>query len=188
MGRYVSGKIASEILGVHQRTLYNWEIKGYIKTIRTPGGKRMYDVESYLMKMNRTYMNKLKICYVRVSSHGQIDDLKRQIKYMSTKYPNHVIIQDIGSGVNMNRKGLNKIIDLAIDGKISEVVIAYKDRLARFGYEQIERIIRKYSDGQIIIVNRKKEMEPRDELIEDVMQIMNVFIAKMNGLRKYKIK
>ena len=80
---------------------------------------------------------------------------------MKKKYPNHIIIKDIGSGINMNRKGLNKIIDWAIEGKIKEVVVAYKDRLARFGYSQIERIIKKYSNGKIIIINKKEKKEPQ---------------------------
>ena len=128
------------------------------------------------------------ICYVRVSSQGQKDNLERQIKYMEKRYPKHVIIKDIGSGINMNRKGLNKIIDWAIEGRIREVVVAYKDRLARFGYSQIERIIAKYSQGRIKIINQQNNREPQEELVEDVLQVMNVFVARMNGMRKYTDK
>ena len=67
-------------------------------------------------------------------------------------------------------------------------MVAYKDRLARYGYELIEHIIEKYSKGKIIIINKKDDLEPEEELAFDVLQIMNVFVAKMNGLRKYKIK
>ena len=45
---YISGKQASEKLGVHQRTLYLWDAKGLINVIRTPGGKRLYNVDKYL--------------------------------------------------------------------------------------------------------------------------------------------
>ena len=48
--KFVGGKKASEIIGVHQRTLYIWEEKGLIETIRTIGGKRLYNVEKYLKK------------------------------------------------------------------------------------------------------------------------------------------
>jgi len=130
--------------------------------------------------------HKLKICYVRVSSNSQKDDLERQIKYMKKRYPKHKIIKDIGSGINLNRKGLNKIIDWAIEGKIKEIVVAYKDRLARFGYTLIERIIEEYSDGKIKIINKEEGKEPQEELMEDVLQVMNVFVARMNGMRKYK--
>lgn len=190
MTKYLSGKAASELLGVHQRTLYQWEQKGWINTIRTKGGKRFYDVNSYLKEKEEIAYEKrrLKICYVRVSSHSQKDDLERQIEYMKEKYPKHKLIKDIGSGINMNRKGLNKIIDWAIEGKIKEVVVAYKDRLARFGYDLIERLIKDYSNGEIKIINKEIGKEPQEELMEDVLQVMNVFVAKINGMRKYKNK
>ena len=91
------------------------------------------------------------------------------------------MIQDIRSGVNLNRKRLRKIIRLGIEGKISELVVAYKDRLTRYGYKLIEDIIKEYSEGKIIIVNKKDNLEPEEELAFDVLQIMN-------GLRKYKKK
>ena len=191
MDKYRGGKEASNILGVHQRTLYNWDKKGLIKTIRTPRGKRLYNISNYLI--NNRIKNRLNICYVRVSSNGQKDDLDRQIKYMQHKYPKYLIIKDIGSGINMNRKGLNRIIDYAINGELSELVIAHKDRLSRsfvnkgFGYPLIERIITKYSNGKITVINKKINKSVQDEVVEDVLQIMNVFVAKMNGLRKYKI-
>jgi len=202
MSKYMSGKETSKLLGVHQRTLYQWEEKGWIETIRTEGNKRLYNIEKYLKEkeckndslciQNLDELDKkegkLNICYVRVSSLGQKEDLERQKKLIKEKYPNHLMIQDIGSGINLNKKGIQKIIDLGIEGKINELVIAYKDRLARYGYELIERIIEKYSKGKIIIINKKDDLEPEEELAFDVLQIMNVFVAKMNGLRKYKKK
>ena len=81
---------------------------------------------------------------------------------------------------------MNKIIDLAIAGRVNELVIAYKDRLARFGYELIENLIKDYSGGNIIIMNKKDDLEPEEELMNDMLEIMNVFVAKRNGLRKYR--
>jgi predicted site-specific integrase-resolvase len=86
----------------------------------------------------------------------------------------------------MNRRGIKKIIHLAIEGKIEEVVVAHKDRLCRFGYELIEDLITKYSGGKIIIENQEEDIQPEEELTKDVLQIMNIFVAKMNELRKYK--
>ena len=73
---------------------------------------------------------------------------------MKDIYPNYKIIEDIGSGINFNRKGIRKIIDLAINNKIN-IVVAYKYRLTRFGFELIEDIIKKYSNGTIEIINKK---------------------------------
>ncbi len=147
--KYVGGKEASKIIGIHQRTLYQWDAKGKIKTIRTPGGKRLYNVEEFIKNKEceedeKCIKNledldkekgKINICYVRVSSLKQKEDLDRQKKIIRDKYPNHLMIEDIGSGINLNKRGILKIIELAIAGKIKELVVAYKDRLARFGYE-----------------------------------------------------
>ena len=193
---YIGGKDASKILGVHQRTLYLWEQKGKIETVRTPGGKRLYNVKKYL-QMNQNIESvsdvtmkspnkKYKICYVRVSTNNQKDDLVRQKNMMKEKYPNYKIIEDIGSGINFNRRGLNKILDIAIAGNLEVLVVAHKDRLARLGYELVERLIEEYSQGKIIILNKKEDETPEEELVKDVLQIMNVYVAKLNGLRKYK--
>lgn len=105
---------------------------------------------------------------------------------MKNKYPNHTIISDIGSSLNFKRKGLIQILDKAIFGQIKEIVIAHKDRLARIGYELIESIIKKYSDAQIIILNRIENNDPQNEITKDIIAIMNVYVAKLNGSRKYK--
>lgn len=74
---------------------------------------------------------------------------------------------------------------MAIEGQIEELVIVHKDRLTRFGYELIEYLIDKYSKGKITIIEKNGNIEPEEELVKDVIQIMNVFVAKINGRRKY---
>lgn len=201
---YVSGKKASQILGVHYRTLYQWEEKGWIDTLRTPSNKRMYNVKKYLEdnknKKNKKYKEKndvenidklegkINICYARVSSLGQKEDLERQKEMLKTAYPKHILIEDIGSGMNLNKRGIRKIIKLAISGKIAEVVVAYKDRLTRVGYELIEDLIKEYSNGEIKILHKKESNKENkeEELVRDVLEIMNIYVAKINGMRKYK--
>ena len=78
---------------------------------------------------------KQKIIYARVSSQGQKDDLERQKKLLQYKYPKYMLIEDIGMRLNLNKRGIRKIIDLAINVKIEEVVVVHKDRLARFGFD-----------------------------------------------------
>lgn len=144
-------------------------------------------MEKYLEEhSNRIKKDRENICYIRVSTIGQKDDLERQRKYMKERYPNYKIIEDIGSGINFNRRGLRKIIHMAIEGKINKLIVAHKDRLTRFGYELINDILYEYSRGEIIIEDKiGKQKNPQNEIIEDVLQILNVYTAKMNGLRKY---
>jgi putative resolvase len=123
--------------------------------------------------------------YAHVSSLGQKEDLVRQEKLLKEKYPNYKLISDIESGMNLNRKGLRTLIEKSIKGKVKEVVIVHKDRLCRYGYELIEDIIEKYSNGKIIILDNLEKKETKEELVEDVHQMMNIFVAKINGMYKY---
>ena len=189
MPKYVRRKEVLSILKVHHQTLYRMEEKGLIDVKRTNGGHRLYNLEKYLRENNlNDNIEKINICYCRVSSKKQEKDLKKQIELMEKKYPDHEIIKDIGSGLNFNRKGLKKLIEMAIEGKVNEVVITYKDRLARFGYDLIEWLIETYSNGTIKIINKKEEETPEDEITKDILQIMNVYVAKINGRRKGKNK
>jgi excisionase family DNA binding protein len=185
--KYVSRKEASEILGIHYHTVYALAERKEIETVKI-GKRQLYNVSKYLQKQKIPVENEIrkKICYCRVSSSKQKEDLQRQIEYMKKKYPSYEIISDIGSGLNMNREGLKKIIDSGIKGEIEILIVAYKDRLVRFGYELIERIIKEYSNGEIKIENNEEEKTPMEELTTDIVSIMNVYVAKMNGLRKYK--
>jgi len=202
-GNYYTPKDASIKLGVHWQTLKNWEKQGKIKTIRSPGGKRYYDINNFITDIEKNnsdikeihYKNNVKenenirrkICYCRVSSYSQKPELENQIKYMTEKFPNHEILYDIGSGINFNRPNLNKIINYGIKNELEELAIAYKDRLCRIGYELIEKILIENSNTNIII--EKDEIKsPEEELTNDLIEIITVFSSKLYGIRSYKSK
>ena len=187
MDKLISRKEVLKTLGVHPNTINNMVKRGELTAIKL-GNKKLYDLDKYIREKGLTRQNsiKKKICYCRVSSAKQKEDLIRQIKYMKDRFPLHEIISDIGSGINFNRKGIKQIIENAVKGEIEEVVIAYKDRLARIGYDIIEFLIKQYSNGKILIINKSEEETPIEELTKDIMTIMNVYVAKINGLRRYK--
>jgi putative resolvase len=172
-------------LGICYQTLYKMAERKEIDTVKV-GENTLYNINKYLREKNVLHKERIKICYCRVSSNKQKEDLERQIKFMKDKFPTHTIIQDIGSGLNYKRKGLQELMEKAINGEIEELVIAYKDRLTRFGYEMIEWLISKYSNGKITVINKSEEETPVEELTKDIVSIMNVYVAKVNGLRKYK--
>lgn len=130
------------------------------------------------------------IGYCRVSSYKQKDDLERQTenvkKYMIAKGYQFEIITDIGSGINYNKKGLNKLIEMIVSGEVSKIVILYKDRLIRFGYELIEKIGQIYGVEIEIIDNSEKSSE--QELVEDMIQIVTVFSCRLQGKRANQAK
>lgn len=109
---------ACEMLGIHPNTLRKWADNGTIQHIRTKAGQRLYDVESITgQRAGR------KICYCRVSSAKQRDDLGRQIESLRNAFPDHEVISDIGSGLNFKRKGLTALLEAVCRGDVREVVV-----------------------------------------------------------------
>ena len=191
---FVFTKFARLALGVSETTLRRMARNNIIRCVRknTRGSHRYYDVTEYITRhenlpRNTNKLSKKSICYCRVSSRGQLDDLQRQIEYMRTRCPNHEIIKDVGSVLNFSRKGFKTVLELAIAGLVDEVVVAHKDRLCRFGFELVEHIVGKYSRTQIVVLNDETR-GAEAELANDILQVLTVFAAKANGRRKYSNK
>ena len=178
--KYVKCGIAARQLGVHVNTLRNWANEGKVKTIRTPGNHRLYAVESLIKEHDAET-----ICYCRVSSPKQRDDLERQAAYMREKYPNAVIVCDIGSGLNFKRKGLRSILERLLCGDVIEIVVAHRDRLARPGFDFIQ-FITKRNGGKIVVLDGDSH-SPEEELTKDPLTILHVFSCRIRRLRKYKV-
>lgn len=193
MNYYSIGEFATKI-GKTIQTLRNWDRNGTLKPHHvTAGGTRYYSQEQlnhFLGLKSKQQLNKKIIGYCRVSSYKQKDDLKRQIEnvktYMYAKGYQFEIISDIGSGINYNKKGLNQLIDMITNSEVEKVVVLYKDRLVRFGYELIENLCNKYGCVIEIIDNTKKSEE--QELVEDLIQIVTVFSCRLQGKRTNKAK
>ena len=106
---FVKRQEALKTLGICYQTLYKITKKKEIDTIKV-GENTLYNINKYLREKNVLHKERIKICYCRVSSNKQKEDLERQIKYMKEKFPTYIVIQDIGSGLNYKRKGLQEII------------------------------------------------------------------------------
>lgn len=194
--KYVSGKVAKTILGTTSSTLRRWADNHTINVIRnTPKGKRYYDINSLYRSNNSETTNvtdfnndddqKRTYCYCRVSTRNQRDDLSRQIEFMRQKYPNSIIIQDIGSGINWKRKGLISLIQSIKSEKVDRVIISHKDRLCRFAYELLEQIFNLYQVEIVVLDNNQTKSEDT-ELADDILSIIHVFSCKKMGKRRYK--
>ena len=183
--KYIKPKEASKILGVNLDTLRRMAKRGEIKHIRTDTGRYLFDISSFIKRGNPDIQERKTICYARVSSRGQKSDLQNQIGLLKTKYPESEVISDFGSGFNFHRKGLEKIMDLAYKGELKEIVVTYKDRLCRFGFELIEYILKTQSNAKIMVLCQNSTSK-ESELATDLLSIITVFSARMHGLRKYK--
>lgn len=193
MRHYSIGEF-SKLIGKTIQTVRNWDANGTLKPAHTtPGGTRYYSqqqLDSFLNLKTFSTKERKVVAYCRVSSNKQKDDLERQIEnvstYMYAKGYSFEVITDIGSGINYNKKGLNKLIDMITNSEVEKIVILYKDRLLRFGYELIETLCSKYGTEIEIIDNTKKTSE--QELVEDMIQIVTVFSARLQGKRANKAK
>ena len=193
MKYYSIGQFAKAI-GKTTKTLRNWDKNGKLKPVRVEDtGYRYYSQEQlnhFLGLKLEKQINKKIIGYCRVSSHKQKDDLERQIEnvktYMYAKGYQFEIITDIGSGINYNKKGLNQIIDMVTNSEVEKIVVLYKDRLIRFGYELIENLCNKF--GTIIEIIDNTEKTEQQELVEDLVQIVTVFSCRLEGKRANKAK
>lgn len=192
---YRSGEVA-KLIGVATRTVQSYCIQGKMEDYMR-NNRRLIPRDSlikYLRENNlldETDINRKDIIYARVSTHKQKNrgDLERQIQYIKdyVLYQNPKdlkIITDVSSGLNDNRKGLTKILDLVLDNKVDRIFVYYKDRLTRFGYNYI-KLICDFHNTKIIIINKEiDEKSVSEELAEDIISIIHSFSGKLYGMRK----
>ena len=119
-----------------------------------------------------------------MSSQKQRDDLERQVAYMRERFPEHDIITDIASGLNFKRKGLRSLLERILRREVKTVVVAHKDRLARFGFDLLQWLVE--SHGGTLVVLNDVSSSPTDELTQDLLAVLTVFSCRMHGLRKYR--
>lgn len=178
MNGFVPLRTARRLTGLHPNTLRKYADNGTIPTYRAPNGDRMFDV-SRLVGSRESI-----VCYCRVSTPKQKSDLDRQASWLAEQRPGAEIVKDIGSGLNFKRKGLLSILERAMRGERLTVVVSYRDRLARFGFQLIQWIIER-SEGRIVVLNQL-DTSPQSELVADLMAIITVFSSRLHGLRSYK--
>lgn len=192
MSKYYSINKFSKILGVSAQTLRNGNKKGKLHPHHTSSnGYRYYSHEQLNQVMNvKPNLDRIVIGYCRVSSNKQKDDLERQIEnmklYLTAQGKPFEIISDIGSGINYKKKGLKELMKRISQNKVDKVVVFYKDRLLRFGFELVEYIASLY-DCDIEIIDHTEKTE-QQELVEDLVQIITVFSCKLQGKRANKAR
>ena len=189
--KYYSAKTVTQILGVTAQTLRNWDREGKLKPSYVKSNGYRYYSEDLILSYTqekKTKKNLNIIGYARVSSKKQSDDLERQVNnlktYLDTKNQNYEIITDIGSGINYKKPGLRKLIEKINKKEVDVIVVLYKDRLLRFGFELVEYFA-ELNNVKIEVLD-KIDKNQDQELVEDLIQIVTVFSSKLQGKRKKK--
>ena len=176
---YSPSRRAAERLGLHPQTLRRYARQGKIPYYRNAGGQRLYNADAFL----RGIATPSVVCYCRVSSPKQRGDLQRQAAQMRDLYPDAQVVTDVAGGLNWKRQGLLSILERLHRGDKLTLVVAHRDRLARFGFELIEWLVQQ-NGGSVLVLNQP-DASPESELTEDLLAILHTFSCRMHGLRRY---
>ena len=184
------GKFA-KMVGVTVTTLRRMHKRGdFIPYHITKSGTRYYSMEQLKEFSGPIKSEKIVIGYCRVSTAAQKDDLVTQIEnvksYMYAKGYKFEIITDVGSGINYKKKGLLQLIDRINNHEVSIVVVLYKDRLIRFGFDLLNYLCE--INGVKIEIIDNTEYSKEQELTDDLIQIITVFANRLYGQRSKKTK
>ena len=186
--RLLRPKEACQRLGISYPTLARWVKEGRIRAVRTAGGKyRIPESEVRRIAEGLPVSKEVRaVIYARVSP-SQKGDLEGQVQYLrqycsSKGYRVVDVLSDVASRLKADRRGLLKLLDYVTNRQVDVVVVAYRDRLTRFGLEYLEFFFRQYG----VRVEAALGEEPKDshqELIDDLMEIVNSLAGKLYGVR-----
>ena len=181
-------------LGISYPTLSRWVREGRIKAVRTAGGVfRVPESEVRRIAEGLPISKEVRaVIYARVCSSGQESDLERQIQYLtqyctSKGYRVVDVLSDVASGLKTDRRGLLKLFNYVVNRQIDAVVVTYRDRLTRFGFEHLEHFFKQYG-VRIEVVFGEEPKDAYQELVEDLVEIVTSFAGKLYGMRGRKKK
>jgi len=181
----------SRLAGVNIKTLQRWDREGKLKaSYRTPGNRRMYTQDQLDELLHRIpQSHQVAVAYMRVSSQAQKPDLANQKKALEQFCIAQGIaiedwISEIGGGLNFKRPKFTALLDRILHEEIATLVIAHKDRLARFGYDLLLHLCRTHN-CRIVVLNTES-LSPEQEMVQDLMTITHCFSTRLYGLRNYR--
>jgi excisionase family DNA binding protein len=186
---------AAKELGVSVKTFRRWADAGKLRFERSPSGHRRFfltDIKRITPRDFNQLEDRITINYARVSSHDQKDDLSRQIKVLEAFSGSNgwqfETISDLGSGLNYNKKGLQKLLKRIMQGDVGRLVLTHKDRLLRFGSEIVFAMCEEF-ETEVVIINKSiEETTFEQELVTDMIELITVFSARLYGSRSHKNK
>ncbi|EFA70307.1 MULTISPECIES: IS607 family transposase [Nostocales] len=188
------GDTAKE-LGVSVKTVRRWADSGKLRFERSPSGHRRFylaDIKRITPRDFNQLEDRVTINYARVSSSDQKEELTRQIQvleaFSGANGWQFETIYDLGSGLNYNKKGLQKLLKRILQGDVGRLVLTHKDKLLRFGSELVFAMCEEYETEVVIINKSTEETTFEQELVTDMIELITVFSARLYGSRSRKNK
>lgn len=185
-----SGEVAKR-LGLHPLTVRRWVKEGKISAV--PIGREVRIPITEVERLLGERRAGIIILYARVSGHDQKDDLQRQVQQLeqwallARTGQKTRTLTDIGSGLNTERKNLQRLLALVQDYQVAEVVVTFSDRLTRFGLSYLRCLFSGYG-VTLTVLHPDDEKTPEQEVTEDLLAIIASFAGRLYGLRSRKQK
>ena len=190
----MKAKEVLELLQITRPTLTKYVKEGLIEVTTLPNGRYDYSKESVYKIFNKGIKRKTYI-YARVSTTKQKKDLENQIDMLkqfcfSNGYEVSKVYSDIASGISFEkRKDFFKMLDDIISGKVERVIISYKDRLSRVGYELFYYLFKKYNCEIIVMSEVGSKKLDSEEIFEEIISLLHCYSMRLYSKRKgQKIK
>jgi len=197
MERHYTTREVCEILGIANRTLRRWIKEGKIRAVNIGGRWRIPESEvKRILGQAVEEVKTLKVAhvviYARVSGANQKKELENQIealkKYVEQNNWKLVgVIKDIASGLKEDRRGLWKLIEMAKKHEFDVLLVAYRDRLTRFGFKYLEELFKAYGI-KVVVAFQEPPKDFYQELVEDLIEIVTSFASRIYGKRSRKYK
>lgn len=178
-----------KLLRITRPTLTKYVKEGLVKVEKLPNGRYEYDSESVYSFLNKDMKRKTYI-YARVSASKQKPDLNNQIELLkqfcfTNGYTISGIYSDIASGISFEKRNdFFKMLDDIIDNKVERVVITYKDRLSRIGFDLFYHLFQKYNCEIVIMSEVGSEKLDRQEIFEEIVSLSHCYSMKFYSKRK----
>ena len=184
----MKSKEVLQLLKISRVTLSKYVTEGTIKVTKLDNGYYDYDKESVFKLMKKDV--RINVIYSRVSTHKQKNDLKTQTKQLinyckKNQIEYETIYEEIASGIELDRRQLNLLIDDVINYKIAKIYITYKDRLTRLSFSTIESIFKKFGT-EIIVINELADKCSQDEIFDELISILHIYSTSKYSKRQNK--
>lgn len=179
------------VLRITRPTLTKYVKTGVIKAIPKPNGQYEYDEESVYAFLNKDVKRKTYI-YARVSTSKQKKDLENQIELLkqfcfTNGYTISGIFADVASGISFEkRKEFFVMLDDILAGKVERVVITYKDRLSRVGYDLFLHLFRQFHCEIVVMSEVGSAKLDSQEIFEEIISLLHCYSMKLYSKRKEK--
>lgn len=185
-----AGKVM-EILNISRSTLYNYTIAGKIRITKLENGLNDYSDEDVYRLANKS-RERISVIYSRVSTAKQKNDLRNQKEMLTNFCVNAGIpigrsFEDIASGISFEkRKDFFKMLDLILTYKVDKVVITYKDRISRVGFELFKHLFAKFGTEIIVVSDIGSEKLDAQEIFEEIVSLLHCYSMKLYSSRRKK--